>query len=191
MILSMFSRNKTINGRAKPGSENSNGRCDFVPRPVPLPAGRNQRFFRVFTTGQGMIEALLLIFGIIFIFAVALPGVSSKARLLKTRNLRDQNLTVQSNQNENSPLCGDIIAIPSSQGKTPFKVFLVGTEKQGKYKISGFRWDFTGDGSWDTEVTKEPQNYTFELPGEYNVKMVVIDEKNNTQTCVQTITVTE
>ena len=166
----MLSRGKTISGRAGPGKENSNQRS---------------------TTGQGMIEALLLILGIIFIFAVALPNVSLKARILKTKNLRDQNLAVQLNQNENSPLCGDIIAIPSSKGKAPFRVFLVGTEKQGRYRVSGFQWDFTGDGKWDTSVTKEPQNYTFELPGEYNVKMLVIDEKNNTQTCVQTITATE
>jgi len=137
-----------------------------------------------------MIEALLLILGIIFIFAVALPNVSTKAKLLKIKGLRDQNVIVQSNQNENSPSCGDIIVIPSSKGKAPFRVFLVGTEKQGQYGgISGFQWDFTGDGKWDTGVTKEPQNYTFELPGEYNVKMLVVDEKNNTQTCVQTITV--
>jgi len=144
---------------------------------------------KTYSLGQGMIEALLLILGIIFIFAVALPNVSTKAKLLKIRDLRDQNLAVQSNQNENSPSCGDIIVIPSSKGKAPFRVFLVGTEKQGQYRISGFQWDFTGDGKWDTNVTKEPQNYTFELPGEYNVKMLVVDEKNNTQTCVQTITV--
>lgn len=152
-----------------------------------------QKFQKIktYSLGQGIIEALLLILGIIFIFAVALPGASLKARLLKTKNLRDQNLTVQSNQNGNSPSCGDIIAIPSSKGKAPFRVFLVGTEKQGQYGgISGFQWDFTGDGKWDTSATKEPQNYTFELPGEYNVKMLVVDEKNNTQTCVKTITVT-
>lgn len=150
-----------------------------------------QRYQKIktYSLGQGIIEALLLIFGIIFIFAVALPGVSSKARLLKIKGLREQNLAVQPNQNENSPLCGDIIVIPSPEGKAPFRVFLIGTEKQGQYRISGFQWDFTGDGKWDTNVTKEPQNYIFELPGEYNVKMLVVDEKNNTQACAQTITV--
>ncbi len=166
----MLSRGKIISSRARPGSENSNQRS---------------------TTGQGMIEALLLILGIIFIFAVALPGASLKARLLKAKNLRDQNLAVQPNQNENSPLCGDIIAIPSSKGKAPFRVFLVGTEKQGRYKISGFRWDFTGDGKWDTNVTKEPQSYVFESSGDYYLKMLVVDEKGNNQVCNQTITATE
>ena len=147
------------------------------------------RKIKTYSLGQGIIEALLLIFGIIFIFAVALPNVSIRARLLKIKGLREQNLAVQPNQNENSPLCGDIIVIPSLEGKAPFRVFLVGTEKQGQYRISGFQWDFTGDGKWDTNVTKEPQNYIFELPGEYNVKMLVVDEKNNTQTCVQAITV--
>src|SRR3989344_3733109 len=116
-----------------------------------------QRYQKIktYSSGQGIIEALLLILGIIFIFAVALPGVSSRARLSKIKDLRDQNSAVQPNENENSPLCGDIIVIPSSKGKAPFRVFLVGTEKQGKYKIAGFQWDFTGDGKWDTNVTKE------------------------------------
>ncbi len=189
----MLSRNKTISGRARPGSENSNGRCDFVARPVPLPAERNQS-----TTGQGVIEALILILGVIFIFAIALPGASSRLKVLQVKKSRDQNQATSLNQDGDLPLCGDIITVPSSQGafpsfegKAPFRVFLVGTEKQGRYKISGFRWDFTGDGSWDTEITKEPQNYVFEAPGDYNLKMLVIDEKGNSQTCNQTIVVTE
>lgn len=133
----------------------------------------------------------MLIFGIIFIFAVALPGVTSRAKILQIKKSRDQNQVTIPNQDNNLPLCGDIIVVPSSQGKAPFRVFLVGTEKQGKYKISGFRWDFTGDGSWDTDVTKDPQNHVFELPGEYQLKMLVIDEKDNTQVCNQTITVAE
>jgi len=144
---------------------------------------------KTYSSGLGMIEALLLIFGIIFIFAVALPNISLRARLSKIKEFRDQNLVNQSNQNENSPLCGDIIVIPASKGKAPFRVFLVGTEKQGQYKISGFQWDFTGDGKWDTDVSKEPQIYVFESPGEYNVKMLVLDEKGNNRTCSQTIIV--
>ncbi|MCG2688324.1 PKD domain-containing protein [Candidatus Parcubacteria bacterium] len=143
------------------------------------------------TKGQGVIEALILILGIIFIFAIALPGASSRLKVLQVKTSREQNQTASLSQNEDLPLCGDIIAIPSSQGKAPFRVFLVGTEKQGRYKISGFRWDFTGNGSWDTEVTKEPQNYVFETPGDYNLKMLVIDERDNSQTCNQTIVATE
>ncbi len=36
--------------------------------------------------GQGMIEALLIIFGILFIFAIALPQISLKAKELRAKN---------------------------------------------------------------------------------------------------------
>lgn len=36
--------------------------------------------------GQGLIEALILLLGIIFIFAIALPQISQKAKMLKNKN---------------------------------------------------------------------------------------------------------
>jgi len=36
--------------------------------------------------GQGLIEALILLLGIIFIFAIALPQISQKAKILKNKN---------------------------------------------------------------------------------------------------------
>lgn len=141
------------------------------------------------TKGQGIIEALILILGIVFIIAVALPGVSSKAKILQIKSSRDQKQAAALGQDKELPLCGDIITVPSSRGKAPFRVFLVGTEERGKYRVSGFRWDFTGDGSWDTDITKEPQNYLFELAGEYQLKMLVVDERGNSRVCDSAISV--
>jgi competence protein ComGC len=39
-----------------------------------------------YAQGQGLIEALILLLGIIFIFAIAFPQVSQKAKMLKNKN---------------------------------------------------------------------------------------------------------
>ncbi|MDP3093289.1 MAG: hypothetical protein Q8N16_00830 [bacterium] len=36
-------------------------------------------------SGQGLIEALILIFGLLFIFAIALPQISPKAKIFKNK----------------------------------------------------------------------------------------------------------
>jgi len=39
-----------------------------------------------YTQGQGLIEALILLLGIIFIFAIAFPQISQKAKIFKSKN---------------------------------------------------------------------------------------------------------
>jgi PKD repeat protein len=39
--------------------------------------------------------------------------------------------------------------------------------------IEGYEWDFTGDGSWDTGVSLNAQNYTYLAAGTYTAKMRV------------------
>ncbi|MDP2926960.1 MAG: hypothetical protein Q8N65_02400 [bacterium] len=145
--------------------------------------------------GQGMIEALLVLFGILFIFVIVFPQISIKIKEQRAKNQGSQGSTGYSSQaenrpTENPPLCGEILVIPSTTGKAPFKVTLIGTGRQTKYPLLGFQWDFTGDSIWDTGITTEPQNYTFPSAGDYQIKMLVLDENKNSRTCLAKVTVT-
>ncbi len=54
------------------------------------------------------------------------------------------------------------------------------------------RFDFDGDGTWDTiwlNPTNPPYNYTYDAPGTYQVKMVVMDTGGLTDTKVKTLQV--
>ena len=134
--------------------------------------------------GQGKLEGILLIGGIFFIIAIALPQISEKAKDIPLGNF-----VSQINENENSPLCGEILPIPSYQGQAPFKMTVVGTAKRTKYDILGFQWDFTGDGVWDTGVGKDPQEFIFQNPGDYRLKMLIVDQNGNTRLCEKEIKV--
>ncbi len=134
--------------------------------------------------GQGRLEGFLLIGGILFIMAAALPQVVKKAE-----NIPLGNPISQINENENSPLCGEILPIPSFQGFAPFKVTVVGTARKTQYDILGFQWDFTGDGAWDTGVSKEPQEFIFQNPGDYRLKMLIVDQNGNNRLCEKEIKV--
>ncbi|MBI4359130.1 MAG: hypothetical protein HY577_00880 [Candidatus Nealsonbacteria bacterium] len=149
-----------------------------------------------FSSGQGMIEALLLLFGILFIFLVVFPQISTQTKKMLAKRQNPSGLVPTASTaaptvpTENSPLCGEIVVVPAASGRAPFKVTLVGTGRETKYPLLGFRWDFTGDSVWDTEVTTQPQDYLFSSPGEYRLRMLVLDEKNNSRVCLKTISVT-
>ena len=154
-------------------------------------------------SGQGMVEALLLILGLLFILAVALPKISPKVKNLdigrflpsaalssspsssvsplESPEASTANPTI--NENEKSPSCGEILAIPSATGKAPFKVLFVGTGRPKNSPIKGFYWDFTGDNQWDTSLTTQPQSFVFETPGDYKVCLLIVDTLNNTRSC--------
>jgi len=133
-----------------------------------------------------VVEGLLLLLGLVFIFLVALPRVSEKAKVWfgLTGPVPERMF-----QNADAPLCGDIVVVPGRSGQVPFKATFVGTGKENKYPISGFRWDFEGNNSWDTPVTTQAVDYTFQSPATYKVRMLVVDEKNNSRVCSTTITV--
>ena len=137
--------------------------------------------------GQGILEAWLIFLGIFFIFIIAFPQIVSKGKGFLQERLSS---SVQK-ENENSPLCGEIIVIPSAQGRAPFKVVLIGTGRQTKFPIQGFQWDFEGDGEWDTEVMTGSQDFIFETPGNYSLKMLVFDQEENSRLCEKEIKVTD
>lgn len=147
----------------------------------------NPSFVHRNNRGQGVLEAWLIILGIFFIFIIAFPQIISKGKEL----LQQRSPLSAQQENENSPLCGEILVLPSDQGEAPFKVILVGTGRQIKFPIQGFQWDFEGDGKWDTEIVAAPQDFTFEMPGDYSLKILVFDSEKNSRLCEKEIKVTE
>jgi len=134
--------------------------------------------------GQGVIEAVILIIGLLLIFAFFFPA------LYRTSPLRTRQKTpapTSAASQGPAPDCGDIITVPSPMGKVPFKVTFVGTGKPTRYPIVGFQWDFNNDQTWDTEMTTQPVEHIFKTPGDYLVQLLVIDEKKNSRTCSTTI----
>lgn len=156
-------------------------------------------------SGQGIIEALLLILGLFFILAVALPKISPKMKSLDLGRFLGTGLISTSpsssvlpsgspeasspaiNENEKSPSCGEILTIPSATGKAPLQVLFVATGKPKSSPIKGFYWDFTGDNLWDTGLTIEPQSFVFEVPGDYKVRVLIVDTLGNSRLCETSI----
>ncbi len=162
-------------------------------------------------SGQGIIEALLLILGLFFILAVALPKISPKMKSLdmgrflgtgvistSLSNSNSPSISPEAsasnlpviNENEKSPSCGEILTIPSATGKAPFKVLFVATGRPKNSPIKGFYWDFTGDNQWDTSLTTQPQSFVFETPGDYKVRLLIVDTLNNSRLCETLVKVT-
>jgi hypothetical protein len=131
-----------------------------------------------------MIEAVILIVGLILIFAFFFPALY---RASSPKAKQNTPAPVSTAFQEPPPDCGDVIVIPSSMGKAPFKVTFVGTGKPTKYPIIGFQWDFDNDHTWDTEMTTQPVEHVFKTPGDYQVQLLVIDEKKNSRICSTTV----
>jgi hypothetical protein len=56
--------------------------------------------------------------------------------------------------------------------------------------ITGYRWDFTTDGLWDTQWLPKPKTpYAFNSTGNYTVTLQVKDDDNATATNTTTVTV--
>jgi hypothetical protein len=61
--------------------------------------------------------------------------------------------------------------------------------QEGK-NIVGYRWDYTGDGSWDTDWLTTPfANHTYTVQGEYIVTLQVTDNDGLTSTNTTTVTI--
>lgn len=53
-----------------------------------------------------------------------------------------------------------------------------------------YKWDYDGDGNWDTEYTAEAiVNYSYNTPGAYNTSVIVQNEAGKTDTIAQSILV--
>lgn len=81
------------------------------------------------------------------------------------------------------PLWLGIEVLPSLRGTAPFRAVFIGPAQKTKFEIAGFRWDFDGDGNWDTQTSTAPQEYVFQKPGDYRIQLQVLDEKGNFQIC--------
>ncbi len=89
------------------------------------------------------------------------------------------------------PECFNPVIYPSSTGTAPYDVLLQpGGSAGSSGGMVGYQWDYTGDGSWDTEVSPNAINYTYQTAGTYNVKMRVLGSNGEySNTCQTTLTV--
>lgn len=87
-------------------------------------------------------------------------------------------VTLTPGANNNPPLCLQP-SIPPATGGAPLTVFLHGAGSKGSGPgFNGYRWDFEGDGIWDTEVLRDPPNHLYTVPGEYTPKFQVQGSNN-------------
>lgn len=69
--------------------------------------------------------------------------------------------------NLNPPLCGQS-SIPPATGPAPLTVLLHGAADAGSGPgFDGYRWDFDGNGTWDTDTLSEPVTHVYTTPGSY------------------------
>ncbi|MFH0863579.1 MAG: cohesin domain-containing protein [Candidatus Gottesmanbacteria bacterium] len=75
--------------------------------------------------------------------------------------------------NSNPPVCGQS-TIPPNTGYAPLTVSLHGAGGSGSGPgFDGYRWDFEGDGVWDTNVLLDPVTHIYNQPGNYHPKYQV------------------
>lgn len=88
------------------------------------------------------------------------------------------------------PVCIGITVYPASNGPAPLSVTLQPNASSGSAGgISGYQWDFTGDGGWDTGVSPDAQNYIYSSIGVYTVKLRVLGTNGQySDSCQTTIT---
>jgi uncharacterized repeat protein (TIGR01451 family) len=71
-------------------------------------------------------------------------------------------------------------------GSSSFTSALTGTATS----IASYRWDFTNDGTWDTNATSSPTaSHTYVTPGTYTAKLRVTDNEGDFDEVTRTITV--
>ena len=69
--------------------------------------------------------------------------------------------------NLNPPLC-DQSSIPPATGPAPLTELLHGAGSAGNGPgFDGYRWDFDGNGTWDTDILSEPVTHVYTSPGSY------------------------
>jgi PKD repeat protein len=87
---------------------------------------------------------------------------------------------------------GVLRAIPGASptsGLAPLTVHFTTDGEDPFGTIVAFRWDFDGNGTWDTyDTVARDINYTYNLPGTYNAKLQVTSSTG--QTAVATVTIT-
>jgi len=88
------------------------------------------------------------------------------------------------------PVCIGITVYPTSTGPAPLSVILQPNASSGSAGgISGYQWDFTGDGSWDTGISPDAQNYTYSSIGIYTAILRVLGTNGQySDSCQTTIT---
>lgn len=101
------------------------------------------------------------------------------------------------------------ISVKGAGNKAPSAVIMVDPEKGSPETSFSFnasactdfetpasqlevRWDWTGDGGWDTDYsTTKTASYTYSAVGSYSVKLEVRDEEGKTDTATKVVTVEE
>lgn len=73
------------------------------------------------------------------------------------------------------PTCSAPTVSPSTTGDAPFEVSFTPNASAGAAGgISGYEWDFQGDGTWDFGPSPNAPTYTYQNPGTYTAKMRVL-----------------
>lgn len=86
------------------------------------------------------------------------------------------------------------VEVPSISGTDPLTANLAYSAKySGNKYVAGAQWDFTGDGSWDTDMSLSNGSlaHTFSSAGSYTIKLrLKMSDEELTETCSKTITLT-
>ena len=117
------------------------------------------------------------------------PGTYA-VRLRVTDNDGDTNRTSVTVTVSEPPNQAPVAAINGSdrKGEAPARFFFsAGNSSDADGQVVGYLWRF-GDGNTSTNIS---QNYTYETPGTYTVRLTVTDDDGATARATQTVTVTE
>ncbi len=97
-------------------------------------------------------------------------------------------ITVVSPENQ-PPVISSFPFTPTS-GTAPLSVTFSPVVSDPDGTIVEYKWDFNGDGAFETSTTTTPISYLFNSAGTYIVRLKVIDDKEATATAETIVTVT-
>ncbi len=97
-------------------------------------------------------------------------------------------ITVVSPENQ-PPVISSFTATPAS-GTAPLSVTFSPVVSDPDGTIEEYKWDFNGDGAFETSTTTTPISYLFNNAGTYIVRLKVIDDNEATATAETIVTVT-
>ena len=75
-----------------------------------------------------------------------------------------------------------IVEVPDLRGKVDEDILLWVSAEDGDGEIVGYRWDTDNDLEWDTETVENHTTYVFEVPDEYRVNVMVLDDDGASDT---------
>jgi len=75
-----------------------------------------------------------------------------------------------------------IVEAPDVRGKVDEEILLWVSAEDGDGEIVGYRWDTDNDLEWDTETVENHTTYIFEVPDEYRVNVMVLDDDGASDT---------